>query len=166
MDIIIAAEHFFLNHVHANIFKDEFFNAGRLGCATQLRFDASHKFRNGKGFGNVIVGTGGQTFDFVFFFAFGREHDDGNVFDVRFGADEFANVHSGHFGQHPIQQNYRRAMFLYLCDCFVAAAFHHDVVAFFFKIVFEHQSQRFFVFNDHDQMFHRQSSRLFSFDTA
>lgn len=68
-----------------------------FGAAAEDRFDAGDEFFCAEGFDDVIIGAFTEAFDAVGFFAFGGEHDDG---EVGFGFADFAKkgeaVHARH----------------------------------------------------------------------
>ena len=139
MNVIVAAKNLFFDQIHANVFKHELFMLNQFRSAAQIGFDPSHEFGNGKGFGYVIVRTGGKPPDFVFFLAFGGKHDDRDILNVRFAANKLANFDAGHLGQHPVEQNDRRTMFFNLGQRLVAARFPDDFVPFLLQVVFQEQ---------------------------
>ena len=147
VNIFVAAKNFFLRQIHPNIFKHQFFLRQQFGRAAQVGLYPGHQLRHRKRLGYIVVRTGRQAFDFVFFFAFGGQHDNRNVFNVRFVAYHFADFHSRKFGQHPVEQNNRRTIFFHRRQSLVARRLQRHFKTLFFKIVFQEQSQSFFVFH-------------------
>ena len=154
MNIIFAAEDLLFHQIHPDIFKHQLFGRRNFRGPSQIGLNPCHQLRNRKRLGNVVVGAGCQAFDFVFFLSFGGEHDDRNVFNVRLAADQLADFHAGNFGQHPVQQNNRRAVFFNFGQRFVAPGLQNDFVAFFFKVIFQQQAESFFIFDNHYQRCH------------
>ncbi len=104
---------------------------GFTAGSSQQRPGAGQQFLDGKGFGEVIVGSGIQAFDALVHFGAGGQNENGG-FDF-FGANAFQDFQAGKGGKHEIENDQ------VVIDCageiaaLLSIRTHIDRVAFFFQ---------------------------------
>ena len=72
--------------------------------AAQDGLDAGQHLVDGEGFGNIVVGAGGEAGEHVVLAALGGEEDDGDV-AVEFAPHLFGHAEAGHTAHHDVEQD-------------------------------------------------------------
>ena len=100
IDLGGAAPDFAGEEVHLEIGEGEVGDDGRGAGAADEGLEAGEEFREGEGFGEVIVAAALEAGDAVVERAFGAENEDGN-FDL-LGAPAFDDFEAVEFGEHEV----------------------------------------------------------------
>nr|AIF26815.1 hypothetical protein [uncultured bacterium fosmid pJB95A1] len=114
--------------------------------SSQEGFHAGQQFKNGEGFGDVVICSNFKSGHLACFFCLGGQHDD-EGFRMLI-SDIAAYFETALLGNHQVQKNQVRLEFVHLLDGFVTIrSGFHDVV-FQLEVVLQPQADNFFIFNN------------------
>eukprot|EP01107_Rhizomastix_libera_P006422 TRINITY_DN20562_c0_g1_i1.p1 TRINITY_DN20562_c0_g1~~TRINITY_DN20562_c0_g1_i1.p1 ORF type:complete len:262 (+),score=-23.55 TRINITY_DN20562_c0_g1_i1:270-1055(+) len=128
---------------------------GHLGRPpAQHCLDAGLQLPGGEGFGDVVVGPGLEAGDLVVLLAPGGEHDDGHVLGPLVGPQLAGELHAGHAGQHPVQQDHVGQHLAHLALRLFGIVGPQHLVPGMLQIGGDQFLDRGFVFDDKDVGWH------------
>ncbi len=129
------------------------------GRAAQYAAHAGQHLADGKGFGNVVVGTEVEAGDRIVLRIAGRAEDDGDPCRFGVGLEDSGHLEAAHLAHHDVEQDQRVALGVHLERLFGTVG-DIRLIALDLEVELEDLAERLFVIDDQDFVFCHSSKCL------